>query len=198
MSATFLNRMTAPLRPLRPPAGRPSRSLVVICHPRPDSLTHAAAARVQVGLATRGDEVRVIDLDAENFDPALGDVTGDHGDALSWADRVIIVHPTWFSGHPARLAAWFETLWILPNEAGAGQWPNVVSLEAVTSHGSPRWINRIQAETGLRLMSRVLRRSAHPRCRVRRTAIYGVDGQGPDGIESWLARVEQRYAISAW
>lgn len=182
----------------RPPAGRPPRSLVVVCHPRADSLARGAADRVLAGLARRGDEIRIIDLDDEEFDPRVGDRTGTHRTHLEWADRVVIVHPTWFSGHPARLAGWFEHLWVPPAPTGAERWPNLISIEIVTSHGSPRWVNRLQAQTGRRLLSRVLRKQGHRRCRARCTAIYDLDRQGPTGIATWLDQVERRYASSDW
>lgn len=181
-----------------PPPGRVTRSLVVICHPNPDSLAREAARRVLRGLSHRGDDVRVIDLDEERFDPRVSGAAPGHRAHLAWADRVIIVHPTWFSGHPARLAGWFEQVWIGGPGSPDRRWPGLLGIDVVTSHGSARWLNRLQAQTGQRLTSRVLRRCGHQRCRVRRSAIYDLDRQGPEGIQRWLEQVEQRYAAPGW
>lgn len=201
---------------VRPPDGRAGHSLIVICHPRPDSLTRAAADRVTTGLHTRGDEVRTIDLDAESFDPRLTSderrqwFTGSleacspaHLSDLRWADRVILVHPTWYSGHPARLSGWFERVWTVAvgysgEDGVAHPLDNIVSLEVVTTHGSMRWLNRVQAQSGLRLGSRVFRSTCHPACRFRVTALYDLDRQTPETIENWLEGVEQRYASAVW
>jgi putative NADPH-quinone reductase len=50
---------------------RRPRTLVVICHPKPNSLTRVAGARVVTGIEHAGCQLRVLDLDAMNFDPVL-------------------------------------------------------------------------------------------------------------------------------
>ncbi len=47
------------------------RTLVVVTHPSPDGLARRALVRVLAGLERAGDDVEVIDLDAEAFDPRL-------------------------------------------------------------------------------------------------------------------------------
>ena len=47
------------------------RTLVVYCHPNPESLVAAALERALAGLERGGHEVRVRDLYAEGFDPAM-------------------------------------------------------------------------------------------------------------------------------
>ncbi len=190
-------------------------TLVVVCHPRPDSLTRAAAQRVLAGLETSGESVRVLDLEAENFEACLSfeeklhydagpgsrpDLTV-HFEALQWANRIVFVYPTWFSGHPARLKGWFDRVCI-PGVAfdvppGSNRvkrrLTNIRKLEVVTSHGSSRWINLLQAHSGQRLIFRSLRAVCHPLCTVRRTTIYGLDQIGDAEVLAWLNHVEERF-----
>jgi NAD(P)H dehydrogenase (quinone) len=191
-------------------------TLVVVCHPRSDSLTRAAAARVLAGLAHRGEEARVIDLEGEDFDPRLtlaeklayedGPASrptelDHHFDALRWADRIVFVYPTWFSGHPARLKGWFDRVWIpgvafdLPAKGDRlrRRLYNIRRLEVVTTHGSPRWVNVVQAHSGQRVIFRSIRATCHPLCRIRRTSIYRLDDLEEGQIAAWLDEVERRY-----
>lgn len=190
-------------------------TLVVICHPRPDSLTRAAAQRVLAGLEKSGEPVRVLDLEAEDFEACLSleeklhyDAGPDsrpdlveHFEALQWASRVVFVYPTWFSGQPARLKGWFDRVCIpgLAFDVPAGsnrvkrRLTNIRRLEVVTSHGSSCWINLLQAHSGQRLIFRSLRAVCHPLCTVRRTTIYDLDRISDADVRAWLDHVEERF-----
>ncbi len=193
-----------------------TRCLVVVHHPRPDSLTRAAFDRVITGLTTAGHETRVIDLDAEDFDPRLtadeviahiGSPTdrpefGDHFDALRWAERIVLVYPTWFGGQPARLKGWFDRVWMhdvaftLPPGATRihANLQNIRRIDIVTSHGSSRLVNFIQGNGGRITVFRALRVLCHPLCRTSLTALYDVDRNSPAELEAWLDGVEKRFA----
>lgn len=199
----------------RPTRAEPSRTLVVVCHPRPDSLVRAAASRVLRGLEASGDEVRVVDLDADEFDPLLTKweknnhlaspddrpALGEYFDTLRWASRIVFVYPTWYSGQPALLKGWFDRVWAhgvafeLPEGATRirGLLKNVRRLEIVTTHGSSRWVNLLQANSGQRVVFRTLRVLCHPLCRTRLTAIYDLDRVSTEEIEQWLDEVEDRF-----
>ena len=194
---------------------RPGRTLVVVCHPRPDSLVRAAASRVECGLEQSGEEVRVIDLDADDFEPRLTrwekqnhlgspddrPELGEYFDALRWATRIVFVYPTWYSGQPAQLKGWFDRVWAngvafeLPEGSSRirGLLKNVRRLEIVTTHGSSRLVNLLQANSGQRVVFRSLRVLCHPLCRTRLTAIYDLDRAGPEEVEQWLDEVEERF-----
>ncbi len=195
----------------------PRRTLVVVTHPRADSLTRAALDRVLAGLDRAGDEVRVIDLDAEDFDPRLtlaerrGHITDGaedrpdlraHTDALVWAERLVLVHPTWFGGQPARLKGWFDRVWmnqvawVLPTNGNRlrGRLQNIRAIHVVTTHGSPRWVNALQGNPGRLRVNRTLRVLCHWRCRTRLTAIYSLDNQTPATIAAWLDGIEAEFA----
>ena len=191
-------------------------TLLVICHLRPDSLTRAAAQRVVAGLEKAGEAVRVLDLEAEDFEACLSleeklhyDAGPEsrpelraHFDALEWATRIVFVYPTSFSGHPARLKGWFDRVCIpgVAFDAPAGttrvkrRLTNIRRLEVVTTHGSSRWINLLQAHSGQRLIFRSLLAVCHPLCTVRRTTIYGLDHLSEAEVQAWLDTVEARFA----
>lgn len=193
-----------------------TRTLVVVCHPRPDSLTRAAADRVLAGLARAGHEVRIIDLDREGFDPVLrleevrghlGDPAdrpdlAEHFEALRWAQRLVLVYPTWFSGQPARLKGWFDRVWmhrvafVLPEGANRirGRLHDIRRIDVVTSHGSTRRVNLVQGNSGRVRVRRTLRILCHRRCRTTWTALYDVDNKSRPEIGDWLDRVERRFA----
>lgn len=194
------------------------KTLVVICHPKATSLTRAAAASVLAGLAQAGTPVRVLDLDKMGFDPVLTaeevrDHLGvpehrpdlaEHFEALRWAEQLILVYPTWFSGQPARLKGWFDRVWmhkvafVLPDGANRirGTLGNIRRIHIVTSHGSTRKVNFIQGNSGRIRVRRTLRVLCHRFCRTSFTAIYDVDNVSPDEIERWLASLETRFAKS--
>lgn len=100
--------------------------LVVICHPRPDSLTAALAEAFIDGLEQAGHGVEVADLHAENFDPRmpLADEPdySDAGKVYSEAvrnemariernDAIALFFPVWWWSMPAMLKGWIDRVW---------------------------------------------------------------------------------------
>jgi NAD(P)H dehydrogenase (quinone) len=194
------------------------RAYVVFCHPRRDSLTGAALARVLAGLAAGGHDVRLADLYAEGFTAEL-DAAGvaaqlvDHRghpdlrpgiqryvDDLLWCDALVLVHPTWWSGQPAMLTGFFDRVlvkgvaWDLP-EGGdriRARLTHIRRLVVVTTHGSPKWTNMVQGESGKRIVGRTIRALCSRRCRTRWVALYGVDRADDATRAAFLDRVEQR------
>lgn len=193
-----------------------TRTLVVVTHPHPDGLARRAFARVVAGLDTGGHETRVIDLDAEDFDPRL---TTDekrrhlddpatkpwvayHTAALQWAERLVLVYPTWWGSYPARLKGWFDRTWItgvaytLPEGSSrihAGL-KNVKQLDIVTTHGGSRWSNLFGGRTGRLIVFRTLRLLCHPLCRRRFRAFYSAATATDSAISDWLDELETIYA----
>lgn len=192
------------------------KTLVVVCHPKEASLTRAAAERVVRGLGTGGSPVRVLDLDRMNFDPvlSLAEVRGhigspgdrpdlaEHFDGLRWAEQLVLVYPTWFSGQPARLKGWFDRVWmhevafVLPEGSSRirGTLGNIRRIHIVTSHGSTRKVNWIQGNSGRIRVRRTLRVLCHRFCRTSFTAIYDIDNAAESDIAAWLDHVEGRFA----
>lgn len=92
---------------------------VVLAHPRPGSFNHALAAAAVSGLERGGYAVRFHDLYAERFDPSLhpeevgtavfaDELASRHAAELVEADRIVVVHPSWFFHVPAMLKGWID------------------------------------------------------------------------------------------
>lgn len=100
--------------------------LLVVAHPRPDSLTHVVAQEFARALVTRGHVPEVADLYREGFDPVL--MPSDEPD---WADpdkvyspavrtemarvernhATVLVFPVWWWSMPAMLKGWVDRVW---------------------------------------------------------------------------------------
>lgn len=204
-------RLAVPFR--RPGHSTRTRALVVHCHPSPISFVAAARDRVLAGLHATNSEVRMFDLYAEGFVPELSAhersehlVPGadptitEHAEASQWCDTLVLVYPTWWAGQPAMLKGWFDRVlvngvaWELPDGAHRlrPQLRNVKRIVAVTTHGSPKYINAIEGEGGKRTLTRALRAMCHPLCRVEWIALYGIDRCAEHARIDFLDRVEAR------
>ena len=192
------------------------QTLVVVTHPSPDGLARRALERVLAGLERAGDDVEVIDLDAEAFDPRLTTdekrrhldppetkpwVAG-HAAALQRADRLILVYPTWWGGFPARLKGWFDRTWItgvaytLPEGSTrihAGL-KNIKRLEIVTTHGGSRLSNALGGNPGKLIVFRTLRLLCHPLCRRRFQAFYSAGTAESDKVDAWLYDLKDTFS----
>jgi NAD(P)H dehydrogenase (quinone) len=186
---------------------------VVYCHPDPDSFVAAMRDRVLAGLAAAGHETQLVDLYADGFDPLLGDQErrGHHhppferpqidgyAARLRWADTLILVYPTWWSGQPAMLKGWFDRVWTngVAYRRADGKRPqpllrNIKRLVSVTSHGSTKRVNALEGEAGKRVVSRSLRPMCSRLARVRWIALYDIDRADLAARERYLQRVEAR------
>ena len=103
------------------------QALVVVAHPCDDSFTHAAAERAVAGLRAGGHAVEVVDLYAIGFrvamstaerqayegeTPLIDEHTREHARLVGWADCLVFVYPTWWSGQPAMLKGWLERVMV--------------------------------------------------------------------------------------
>ncbi|GAA0430486.1 hypothetical protein Aca07nite_39290 [Actinoplanes capillaceus] len=101
-------------------------ALVVLAHPRPDSLTAATAARARDRLVADGHTVDLLDLYREGFDPSLlPEDEPDWADAaktyspevrahmarVAAADVIVVVFPVWWWGLPAMAKGWVDRVW---------------------------------------------------------------------------------------
>ena len=189
--------------------------LVVYCHPNPESLVAAAKERVLAGLAQRDHEVRVTDLYAEGFEPAMTaherrthrepgvePELQRHADDLAWAVALVRVYPTWWSGQPAMWKGWIDRVWVsgvaweLPEGATVLRplLRNIRRIVVVTTHGSPKRMNALEGETGKRVAFRSIRVLCSRRTRTTWCAIYGLDTADETKRVAWLDRVERTLA----
>ncbi|MBT2401363.1 NAD(P)H oxidoreductase [Streptomyces sp. ISL-100] len=101
-------------------------ALLVVAHPRPDSLTAQLAERARARLAADGYSVDVLDLHAEDFDPRMSpadepdwaDLDKEYSAEVRahmrrvWAaDTIVVVFPLWWFGLPAILKGWIDRVW---------------------------------------------------------------------------------------
>ncbi|MDQ3737557.1 MAG: NAD(P)H-dependent oxidoreductase [Actinomycetota bacterium] len=188
--------------------------LVVYCHPDPGSFIAAARTVVVESLQRAGHEVRLDDLYADGFQPALsaderlahrqpgvGAELQHYADDLRWCEAIVFVYPTWWSGMPAMLKGWVDRVWArgiawdLPSGASTvrGRLRNVRRLAVVTSHGSSRRANWLEGRCGRFTVTRTLRVLCHPLTRTTFLAIYAMDSSGDDRRAAFLESVERRF-----
>lgn len=185
-------------------------TLVVYCHPDPASFTATVRDVAVAALAEAGHDVRVRDLYADGFEPRMSAVERmehkqpgtrpelrAYADELRWCEHLVLVYPTWWSGHPAMLKGWIDRVWVrgvaweLPpgHNRIRGRLTNIRRLTAVTTHGSSKLVNMLEGEGGKRTLGRTLRVLCHPRAKTRWLALYRIDRASPDDRARFLGRV---------
>ena len=189
--------------------------LVVVCHPNPASFVHAACDRALAGLRSGLHEIRLTDLYAEGFEPAMtcderrlhkvpgvGDDLRRYADDLAWAEALVLVHPTWWSGQPAMLKGWIDRVWVAGvawemTEGDATPTPllrRIRRIVVVTTHGSSKFVNALEGEAGKRTVTRAVRAMCSRRARTTWCAMYGLDRADADARAAFLDRVERTLA----
>ncbi len=189
------------------------RHLVVYAHPVDTSYGAALRDQVLASLQQAGHEVRLIDLYAEGFDPALSrderlayhtpgeneQMVRAHIDQIKWAEALVFVYPTWWYGLPAMLKGWFDRVWVpfvtfsLP-ESGAirGLMDNIRRLVIVTTAGSPWWWLKLMGSPGRVTIMRGVRALCHWRCQKIWLAHYKMDHSTEESRAAFLAKVAER------
>ena len=191
------------------------RVLAVYCHPNHESLIAAARERALSGLRTAGHEVRLTDLYADDFDPAMTaderrahkepGVTPDlqrYADDLGWAEALVLIYPTWWSGQPAMLKGWIDRVWVAGvawemrdgDRTPTPTLRNVRRIVVVTTHGSSKLINALEGESGKRTVTRSIRAMCARRARTTWCALYGVDTCDEQRRVEFLDHVESTLA----
>ena len=175
--------------------------LVVYAHPEPDSTVGRMRNAVLDELAELGHEVRLNDLYEENFVPVMSDYERkNHSTALGpklklfpelkpyvenlkWCEALILLYPTWWSGQPAIMKGWIdrvfvnEVAWTLPDGENRIRplLTNIRRLVVVTTHGSTKFVNALEGESGKRTAFRSLRLMMHWRTKCKWIAFYKFD-----------------------
>ncbi|RAI58996.1 NAD(P)H-dependent oxidoreductase [Roseicella frigidaeris] len=190
--------------------------LLIACHPREDSYNAALRQAVQAALEGQGHEIRLRDLYAEGFRPALSAaehrVTNEPGrnragierevEDLRWAEALILIYPTWWYGMPAMLKGWFDRVW-LPGVAfriGPGAIEPLLTrirrIAVVTTYGSPVWLLWYLGWPDRRVVGRGLRRLCARGCRLDWHCLTDMDRREPWELDRFLVRIRQAFA--AW
>ena len=190
------------------------RSLVVYCHPNPDSLSAALYAATTEVLKARGDTLHCLDLYAEAFQPILtreerinyltnpGFIEASvqaHADALKWCEHLVFVFPIWFYGPPAMLKGWLERVWLPgvaffpPPEKGAVAVPglrHITRLTVITHGGSPWWWLKLIGDPARRLFTRGLRALMAKRCKTTWLQLHNMNNVTRADCEAFIAKVQ--------
>jgi len=98
------------------------KHLIIYSHLNPDSFTKAIVDKVEKVSKEKGDEVKIIDLYGEQFNPILEfpdieymfmgkEVPGDvkkYQELVTWADHLTVVYPLWWAQMPAMLKGFID------------------------------------------------------------------------------------------
>ena len=188
------------------------RALIVYCHPNPASYNAAVRDTVAEQAKTAGGEVRVLDLYAEGFDPALSlaewkgyETIPDnaapvaaHVEAIRWCDTLVFVYPTWWYAHPAMLKGWLDRV-LLPGVAfdmpdGGDIRPTLTHIKRLgvfTTCGASWWLTRFIGFPGKRVILRGIRILCAKRCRTAFVAHYLMDASTFESRSKHLDRVRR-------
>ena len=191
------------------------RLLFVYAHP--DAASYTAACRdaaLQAGQAA-GHAVKLIDLYADSFGPALSaeewrsypdpdaipDKLTPHIEALQWAEGLIFLHPTWWSGPPAILKGWCDRVlrpgvaFHVHGNALRPGLPNIRLLGVITSLGATRLqYNLLLGAPGKRQLLRGLRVCTNRRCKTLWLPHYAIDASTEASRSVQLAKIAARIA----
>jgi len=187
------------------------RALLVTAHPAEDSLTAAMAARAEAGLRRAGHAPEVFDLERLGFDPAMPEAQWrayhdpaanaaglePHAAALRTAEILVLCHPVWWAGPPARLKGWLDRT-MLPGLAFVERpdgppRPGLTGLRhfvVCAAYGAPFWLTRFGLGDPARRAMAGLRRFCAPQARFHHLALYGAELAPAARRERHLARIE--------
>jgi putative NADPH-quinone reductase len=183
--------------------------LIVLGHPRSDSLCGALTQRYADGAAAAGHTVRMMRLADLRFDPILhGGYQGSQPlepdlqaarEAITWADHLVFAYPIWWGAMPALLKGFIDRVF-LPGFAfkyreGSPFWDRLLSgrsAELLVTMDSPPWyywlVNRMPGHHQMRRT--ILEFSGIKPVRIH--SFGSVKTSTPAQREDWLAKAEQR------
>jgi putative NADPH-quinone reductase len=123
-----------------------------------------------------------------------------HVQDIQWAEALVLVYPTWWSGQPAILKGWIdrvlmnEVAWVLP-EGAARIRPlltNIRKVVVVTTHGSTKFVNALEGEAGKRTAFRSIRLMFNKRTRCHWIGLYALDHVPYDKRGKLVTNVRRR------
>lgn len=189
-------------------------ALVVFCHPVAESYSATLRDRVLATLVRAGAKPTLSDLYADGFAPLLGrEERLAHLDqslrppdlepqfqALSAAQLVIFVYPTWWYGPPAMLKGWLDRVlragvaFRLPEGRNLIEpmLTQVRQIVVVTTYGSPWWLIRFVGDAGRRMIARGMQLLCPTARRPLWLALYGMDKASDEQRRRFLDRVERQ------
>lgn len=195
------------------------KCLVVVAHPLRDSLCHTLAAKAADTLRAAGHEVVVEDLYAGGFGATLtvaerASYYGERYDSatlrpeverLLAAEALVLCFPTWWFGFPAILKGWFDRVWgpgIAYDHAGdlgqiKARLPGLRKVLAVTSLGSPWWVDRFVLRRPVRrVLKAAILGTCAPACDFEMLSLYKAERLDAAQVGHFAARVVK--ALARW
>ncbi|MCI1983726.1 MAG: NAD(P)H-dependent oxidoreductase [Bifidobacteriaceae bacterium] len=141
------------------------KTVIVTCHPYSGSFCHALMLAASDGAKARGEEVDVIDLETDHFDPVMHsqDLIGflkhesydeqarDYIQRVKDADHLVLIFPIWWELMPAMMKGFIDKI-IFPGEtfdyttSGMGMvplLPRLKSVSIITTMNTPRLLYRL-------------------------------------------------------
>ncbi|MBO6626409.1 MULTISPECIES: NAD(P)H-dependent oxidoreductase [Rhodophyticola] len=187
-----------------------SRALVLFAHPCAESFSAALHDRVVDRLQGAGWQVDDCDLNAEGFDPVLGEAerrgyhtlednirpVAEYVARLRAAEALVMVFPVWNFGYPAILKGFLDRVF-LPGvsfrlEAGKVR-PNLThirKLAAVTTYGGTRMRALLAGDPPRKCVTRALWHVCRPE-KMRYLALYDMNRANDVRRAGFLNRVGQ-------
>ena len=189
------------------------KTLVVYCHPNPQSFSAALYDRTVETFKARGDELRCFDLYAEDFSPVLTREEREaylpnpgliearvqqHVDALRWAEHLVFVFPIWFYGPPAMLKGWLERVWLPgvaflpPPQKGKPAVPglrHIQRLTVITHGGAPWWWLKVMGDPAKKLFMRGLRALMAKNCKTTWLQLHNMNNVTRADCDAFISKV---------
>lgn len=187
------------------------RVLAILAHPSETSFAAALFGRAVATLEAGGHEVRTLDLYGEGFDARLSEpewrmnaeVPGNRApvaeqvEDLLWADALVLVFPTWWSGMPAVLKGWLDRVFLpgvvfeLKDRPVRPLLTRIRVWAVITTSGSTWW-QVLGLLDPVRVLMRALRLSVAPQAKPVFLRLYGMDSTTAEERARFLARVTRR------
>jgi NAD(P)H dehydrogenase (quinone) len=186
--------------------------LVVQAHPAADGFNAALLAAALDGLEQGGHHVRSHRLYAEGFraamssaervayhgdQPVLDPLVAEHVADLRWAEALVLIFPTWWSGLPAILKGWLERV-MVPGVAFrfddathkvTANLTHIRRIVGVSTYGATHARTLLVNDAGRRTVLRAVRMLCHRRARSQWLALYSMDDTSDADRAAFLARV---------
>ena len=195
------------------------KCLVVIAHPDTDSLCYAMAHTAVTALTKAGHEVQIEDLYQTHFPPSLTiaerqSYYGSSFDAtavqsqverLLSAEALVLIFPTWWFGFPAVLKGWFDRVWVpgVAYDHASDLGPirprldNLQRVLAVTSLGSPWWVDRlVMWQPVKRILRTALLGACAPACCFEMLSFYKAEKLVSSEVQAFCSRIQR--VLAKW
>lgn len=187
------------------------RVLTVLAHPSAASFDAAVHAEAVSALLDSGHEVRSLDLYRAGFEARLseaewktnGDVPENRKpvaaevEDLLWAEALVLVFPTWWSGMPAALKGWLDRVFlpgVVFELADGPQRPLLTTLKvfaAITTCGAKPW-QVLALFDPVRVHLRAMRLTVAPQAKAVFMRLYAMDTVSAGERAQFLSDVRER------